>query len=191
MNDKKWSRREFTKAVMSAKILLASGALSLPLACVESKMIQGAHALNSSQLNTLKLAMDEIIPTSDKMPSASTTGGVNYVLKIIEELPEIGPLFVSLIEEIELKSSAQSNSDFANLDNKERISVLTSIEQDHPELFKVLLDFTYESYYTNKKVFELIKYEPHPTGSSGPKMQAFDEQLLDEVKKMPPRYTKI
>ena len=39
--------------------------------------------------------------------------------------------------------------------------------------------------------FFLIKYEPHPTGTLGPKMEPFDEKLLNRVKKTPPMYTKI
>jgi hypothetical protein len=72
-----------------------------------------------------------------------------------------------------------------------RITVLTTIEQTEPELFKILKDFTYESYYTNKAVHELISYEPYPTGTSGPEMEPFDEKLLDRVKNSPSMYTKI
>jgi len=191
MDNNKWSRRKFTKAVISAKVLLASGALSLPLACVESKSGHGLATLNESQQKTLKSAMDEIIPANDKMPSASQVGGVNYILKMIGELPEITPLFVKLTDEIESQVSTRSKTDFSNLSSKERIAVLTSIEKNHPELFQVLKDFTYEAYYTSKEIYKLIQYEPHPTGSSGPEMQAFDEQLLNSVKNMPSRYIQI
>jgi hypothetical protein len=85
----------------------------------------------------------------------------------------------------------QSNTSFTKLEKEERITILTNMEQTDPELFKVLKDFTYESYYTSEKVYELIKYEPHPTGTVGPKMKPFDEKLLDRVKNISPMYTKI
>lgn len=191
MNTNNWSRRKFTKAVISAQALLASGVLTLPMACAESNKSEGDTPLDKLQQETLKFAMDEIIPANDKMPSASETGGVNYVLKILGELPDLSPLFISLTAKIEGQSLQQSSSAFSKINSEERITVLTTIEQTEPALFKVLKDFTYESYYTNDAVYELISYEPHPTGTTGPEMEPFDEQLLDRVKNIPAMYTKI
>ena len=135
--------------------------------------------------------MDEIIPANDKMPSASEIGSVAYVLKIAVELPDLSPLFQSLTDKIEVQSLQNSNSSFSNLNKEERVTILTSFEQAEPELFKVLKDFTYESYYTSEKIYELIKYEPHPTGTAGPEMDPFNEELLDRVKNIPPMYIKV
>jgi hypothetical protein len=190
-NNSKWSRRRFTKAVISAQLLLASGVLTIPLACTTSKKDESDSTLAHSQQEILKLAMDEIIPANDKMPSASEIGGVTYVIGIIKELPDLSPLFKSLLDKIEMHSLQKSNSSFSDLNKEERINILTNFEQTEPELFKVLKDFTYESYYTSERVYELIKYEPHPTGTSGPKMEPFDEKLLDRVKNTPSMYTKI
>lgn len=190
MNNK-WSRRRFNKAVISAQFLLASGALTLPLACTKIKKDESDFALDDSQQRTLKFAMDEIIPANKKMPSASEIGSVTYVLNILGELPDLLPLFQSLSDKIEVRSIQNSNSSFSDINKEDRINILTNFEQTDPELFKVLKDFTYESYYTSKEVYELINYEPHPTGTTGPKMESFDEKLLDRVKTSPPMYTKI
>lgn len=189
-NYKNWSRRKFSKAVVSAQLLLASGALTIPLACKSKE--QGSEAeFNPAQKETLELAMDEIIPANEKMPSASQIGSLEYVKGIIEELPELSPLFHGLIEEIESQSQLISGTGFATLNRKERINVLQSIEKSSPELFKTLKDFTYESYYTNEKIYSLINYDPHPTGTAGPEMDPFDDTLLDRVKTLPPIYIKI
>ena len=190
MNNK-WSRRRFTRAVISAQALIASGALTIPLACVETERKKGQSQLNSSQQEILKLAMDEIIPANEKMPSASAIGSVAYVLNIIKELPDLLPLFQSLTDKIEIKSLEHLNSSFSDLNREERIAILSNFEATEPELFKVLKDFTYESYYTSEKIYDVITYEPHPTGSKGPTMEPFDEKLLERVKNTPPSYTKI
>jgi len=182
-----WSRRRFSKAVISAQLLLASGSLSLPLSCLDLKNTKANGLLTTSELETLKFAMDGIIPSNTKMPSASEVGGIDYILKILEEFPDLQPLFSHLLESLEDKS----NSSFAKLNSSEQTEVLKQLEQSEPELFKVLLDFTYESYYTNEKIYKLIGYEPNPTGSLGPSMEPFDESLLDRVKHLPPMYTKI
>ena len=191
MNNNKWSRRKFSKAVISAQFLLASGALTLPLACTKTKNDESNITLNNSQQMTLKFAMDEIIPANEKMPSASEIGSITYVLKIIGELPDLLPLFQTLSDKIEVRSLENFNSSFSDINKEERINILSNFERTETELFKLLKDFTYESYYTSKKVYELIKYEPHPTGTMGPKMESFDEKLLDRVKTSPPIYTKI
>lgn len=191
MNNSNWSRRKFTKAVVSAQVILASGVLTLPLACAESSKTHSDTPLDNSQQETLKFAMDEIIPANDKMPSASKIGSVSYVLKILEELPELSPLFISLTAKIEAQSLQKFNSGFSKVNGEDRIAVLTSLEQTEPELFKILKDFTYESYYTNGAVHELIAYDPYPTGTTGPEMEPFDEKLLNRVKNTPTIYTKI
>ncbi|WP_242158548.1 hypothetical protein [Aestuariivivens sediminis] len=121
------------------------------------------------------------------MPSASQVGGVAYIMTLIEELPELAPLFEGLIARIDEASRYQ----FSKMGSPERVTVLKALEEQHPDVFKVLKDFTYESYYTNESVFPLIGYEPHPTGSTGPKMEPFDDALLDRVKQSAPFYTKI
>ena len=88
-NDQLWSRRRFSKAVISAQLLLTSGALSLPLSCLNDKNPKVNELLTSNELETLKYAMDGIIPTNTKMPSASEVGVDQYILKILEELKKI------------------------------------------------------------------------------------------------------
>lgn len=191
MSSKKWSRRGFTKAVISAQALIASGGLALQLGCDNSKKPLVDSSLNSQRQEVIKSAMDVIIPSSDKMPSASQVGGLNYILNILNELPELEPLFVSISDKIESQSHQEFGSNFIKLDENKRFEVLTVIERSEPQLFKVIKDFTYESYYTNKEVYQLIEYNPYPTGSSGPDMKPFDPKLLDRVRTSPPFYTKI
>lgn len=192
MTQKKvWSRRQFSKAIISAQVLLASGALTFPIACKTDKKTQQNALLLESELETLKYAMDEIIPKSIKMPSASEVGGIDYILNILDELPDLLPVFQSTVSNLENISLAKSNKAFSEIEKDNRVAVLKYLEKDSPDLFGVLRNFTYESYYTSPKVYELIGYEPHPTGTMGPKMEPFDEKLLDRVKTMSPMYIKI
>jgi len=189
--DQTWSRRRFSKAVVSAQLLLASGALTLPLSCDKTKKSESDSVLDNTQQDTLKLAIDEIIPANAKMPSASQVGGVRYIMEILDEMPDLIPLFEALIGEVNAVSISKFDIVFSKLKSDDRVTVLKSIEQNKPELFKVLKDFTYEAYYLNEKIWPLIGYEPHPTGTLGPKMDPFDESLLNRVKNLPPMYTKI
>ena len=74
------------------------------------------------------------------------------------------------------------------MDQQQRIILLKQYEKTKPEFFQVLVNFVYESYYTNEEVWKLIGYEPYPTLSAGPKMAPFDPDLLERVKNVSPFY---
>ncbi len=191
MHNKKWSRRRFTKAVVSAQALIASGVLTLPLACQETVRSDVDNTLDPNTQKILTHAMDVLIPANEKMPSASQVGSLDYILNILKELPELTPLFAGVADKIETQSEKEWQSSFSDLSDDQGYEVLRFVEETEPELFKVLKDITYESYYTRPEVYELINYNPYPTGSAGPKMEPFDEKLLDRVKTTPPIYTQI
>ena len=44
--------------------------------------------LSSEVQKILMAAMDEIIPAEGNMPSASETGGLNYLLKLLKQFPD-------------------------------------------------------------------------------------------------------
>ena len=184
-----WSRRRFTKAIVSAQALIASGVLMLPTACNEEKNIE--NILLPEEQDILKITMDELIPSNGTMPSASEVGGVDYVLGILKELKELTPLFKEAIATIKTISLEQKEAHFTDLNKEDRIRILTRMENTSSELFNILKDFTYESYYTNETIHELIGYIGYSTGSAGPAMEPFDEKLLDRIKSLPPLYTKI
>ena len=122
-----WSRRRFSTAVISAQLLLASGSLTLPLSCAKTKKSESDSVLDNSQQDTLKLAMDEVIPANAKMPSASQIGGAAYVLDILNAMPDLIPLFETLILEINELSVTKFDMNFSGLKTDERVAVLKSI----------------------------------------------------------------
>ena len=187
-NQSDWSRRKFSKAIISAQLLIASGALTLPLSCLDEKAT--SDALNKEALGTLKTVMNELIPASDKMPAASGVG-FNYIMDILNEMPEIMSLFDLALQTIEQKSQKSFKNPFSEINQKQRIEILKNLESNNADLFSTLRNFTNESYYLNESVWPLIGYNPHPTGTLGPDMEPFDESLLDRMKTQPPSFTQI
>jgi len=183
-----WSRRKFSKAVISAQLLLASGVLSLTVSCETKNKL---NRLSNSQHAILRIAMDDIIPKSDKMPAASDVGGLDYISEILIELPDIKALFESLLQKIEDYSLQRFDSHFVKLNTDERLQLLQEFEKTENELFSVLKTFVYESYYLNPLIWERIGYESYPTGSSGPTMEPFENDLLARVQTLSPSYKKI
>jgi hypothetical protein len=186
-----WSRRKFSKAAISAQILISSGILNIPTGCSTLDQSKEGELLDFSLQNTLKLAMDEIIPQSNAMPSASNVGGVDYILDVLKDYPDLVAPFQRLLIELNTQSKESSDQAFIGLDQQQRIDVLYNFERTQPELFNILKDFVYESYYTNEEVWKIIGYEPYPTLSAGPEMDPFDDRLLERVKELSPLFIDI
>ena len=189
MEDKNlWSRRKFSKAALSLQVIIDTGLLNIPIGCAPKEDSKEGVILETSLQNILKLALNEIIPKSGEMPSASEVGVAEYILDILKENLDLISAFKQVLTKLNIQSKDSTNTNFVSLDSKKRIAVLKQYENAQPELFMVLKDFVYEGYYINEKVWKLIGYEPYPTVSAGPAMEPFDEKLLNRVKQIPPIY---
>jgi hypothetical protein len=145
-----------------------------------------------SLLETLRAAMDEIIPAAEDMPAASEVGGVEYLDRVARKEPEVKKALQRSLAALEELSSNHSGRSFASLSRGDRAKVLRKLEKQAPaELFTTLRDFTYEAYYTPPRVWKLIGYEFYPTDESGPRMKPFDESVLAKVRKKPKLYREV
>lgn len=186
-----WSRRKFSKAMVSLQLLVGSGALILPACSPDTKQSTDKpnDSFDGDRKDILRLAMDEIIPKSEKMPSASEVGGVDYILGVFEEYTDLLPAFNQVLDALNAQSHVSNGKDFSSVGMESRINTLKEFEKFKPDLFRVLRDMVYESYYLNEKVWAIIGYEPYPTLQAGPEMEPFNEGLLERVKQLPPFYT--
>ena len=177
------TRRKFIETGILSQIALSSGVLSQLYSCTPDE--KSDSVLNSARQKTLKAAMDEIIPAGDGMPSASEVGGLNYLLKLLEQLPDEAKQLSADLTGFNDLCVKKFGKEFTEATSDERISLLQEQEKNNSVFFNQLRDFTYESYYLSPQVWKLIGYEPHPTLSSGPLMEDFDEKLLDRVRTLP------
>lgn len=178
-----WSRRKFIEASVLAQIGISAGVLTQLYSCAPDE--SSSKVLSSSLQKTLAAAMDEIIPAGDGMPAASETGGLNYLLKLMGQFPDQAKKISTGLTDLINQCTKKFGTDFTAITSEERISLLQEREKDNPAFFNQLRDYTYESYYLSPQVWKLIGYEPHPTMSAGPLMEAFDEKLLDRVRTTP------
>lgn len=184
-----WSRRKFIEASILSQIALSAGVLTRLYSCAPGD--SSSKILDTSLQKTLTTAMDEIIPAGDGMPAASETGGLNYLLKLLEQFPDQAKKIASGLTDLDNICTKKYGKDFTRITSEERISLLQEKEKNNPAFFNQLRDFTYESYYLSPQVWKLIGYEPHPTMSAGPLMEAFDEKLLDRVRTLPSLFKNI
>lgn len=192
---KKWTRRRFLATGVKSSLVVGSGAIggaSASALVAIQKAAPTATGLSSSERETLKAAMDEIIPATDGMPAASAGGGVEYLVRLAAQDPAIRRDLQKSLAALETLSRQKFGAAFASLSPPQRVDALRALEQQSPaEPFTLLRDFTYESYYIQPQVWKLIGYEFHPTDQAGPRMKPFDESVLAKVKKMPKLYREL
>ena len=59
---------------------------------------------------------------------------------------------------------------------------MRQVEADHTEFFDLLVRQTYNGYYTDPKVVELIGMEPRPPQPMGHRLEMGDLTLIENVK---------
>jgi Gluconate 2-dehydrogenase subunit 3 len=178
-----WTRRKFIETSVLSQVALSSGILIQLYSCAPDNKSPGV--LPPDQQKILVAAMEEIIPAADGMPSASEVGGLNYLVKLLEQFQDEAKKLSQGLNDLNDRSNKSYGKDFTEITSDERISVLQQLEKQNPSFFNQIRDYTYESYYLSPQVWKLIGYEPHPTLSSGPLMEPFDEKILDRVRKLP------
>lgn len=184
-----WTRRRFIETSILSQIAISSGVLSQLYSCAPDD--RSAKVLNPALQKTLKAALDVIIPAGDNMPSASDVGGLNYLLKLLEKFPDQAKQLSTGLTNLNNISTRKFKKDFTRITSEERASLLKEQENGNPAFFNQLRDYTYECYYLSPQIWKLIGYEPHPTFSSGPIMEAFDEKLLVRVRSLPKLFKDI
>jgi hypothetical protein len=184
-----WTRRKFIETTVLAQIGISAGVLTQLYSCAPDE--SSSKVLSSSLQKTLTAAMDEIIPSGDGMPAASETGGLNYLLKLLEQFPDQAKKLSTGLTGLNDQCQKKFSKDFTKITSGERISLLQEQEKNNPVFFNQLLEYTYESYYLSPQVWKLIGYEPHPTMSAGPLMEPFDEKLLDRMRTLPALFKNI
>lgn len=178
-----WTRRKFIEKSVLSQIALSSGILSQLYSCAPND--KSTSILSPDLQKILVAAMDEMIPADGSMPSASEVGGLNYLVKLLDQFPEEAKKLSQCLNDLNISSTKSYRQGFTEITSDERISTLQELEKNNPSFFNQLRDCTYESYYLSPQVWNLIGYEPHPTLSSGPLMEPFDVKLLDRVRMLP------
>lgn len=186
----KLSRRKFLKGSVAGSVAVGCGILTQSGAARPSSTSSSTPALVSlhEQSPLLRAAMDEIIPASDGMPSASQAGGVEYLERLVRENPGIGEQLSLSLEKLDATAEENFHAKFVSLGHDERVKALAELEMRAAPLFAAFRDFVYEAYYTQPKVWKLIGYEFYPTNGAGPHMKPFDAAALAEVRKKPKYY---
>jgi hypothetical protein len=172
------TRRQFCLQTICCGMLL--GGIRMPAAL--SRRPPDQQASDPVQFEVLSVAIDEIIPQRDGMPSATSAGGLQYLQLLGWQYPAIQEELHNFLLKLSRASSLAFKTELRALEPGQRLQVFQQLEKDDPAAFASFVSYVYEAYYTRPQVLGLISC---PTRiSSGDDL----ETLLAPVRSMKPLY---
>ena len=136
--------------------------------------------LSQSQHSLATAILDRLIPPQGDMPGAGEAGTADYLDGIAAGSAQLARLFSTGLQDIEI-TAAQSGPSFSELNGDQQEDVLRSVEADSPEFFDLLVRHTYNGYYSNPNVVELLGLDPRPPHPRGNRVERGDLSSLQVV----------
>jgi Gluconate 2-dehydrogenase subunit 3 len=152
------TRRKFIEAGIFTQIALSSGILS----SLYSFTPRGkpANILVPSLQKTLAAIMDEFIPATADLPSASQTDGLQYIIKLLEKFPDEANKVAKSLADFDRVCTDKFGKNFMELSSKEKKKMLLAQEKDNPAFWGQIRNYTFESFYLSPQIWKLIRHEP-------------------------------
>ena len=136
--------------------------------------------ISQSQHELVTAVLDRLIPSQDDMPGAGEAGTADYLDGIAAGSVGIARLFSGGLQDIEIAAS-QLGARFDELSSDQQDEVLRGVEADSSEFFDLLVRHTYNGYYSNPEVVELLGLDPRPPQPRGNSVERGDLSSLQLV----------
>ncbi len=127
--------------------------------------------------------LNRLVPAGDGLPAAGDLGIVNYLDAVVGPSARLKRIFTKGLTRIEIAGREEGLAGFANLPDDRKDEVLRQVESGLPEFFASLVKQTYNGYYTNATVLELLGPEVRPPQPLGHDVEPGDLSLLEDVRK--------
>lgn len=158
-------------------------------------MSDAKQVFSPAQRSLLTGVIDRIIPANDKMPGAGTLGIAAFIEDAAAATTGSTRLFNEGLAQIAVaagqNSEPGSSTGFESLSDTAKDGLLRSIEAANPAFFDQLVLQTYNGYYTNPEVFELVGYKLPKPAPPGAHPELLDVSLLDQQRNREPFWKKV
>ncbi len=148
------------------------------------------RAFTDDQRDLLSNVLNRLIPPEGELPGAGDLGLAAFLEGVVEGEARKNRMFNEGLAQIEIAAVIREPSGFQALNDEGKDAALKEVEASHPEFFDELVRQTYNGYYTNPNIFQLIGYpERLAQGTSG-SLDLLDESLLEQQRKREPFWRK-
>ena len=141
-----------------------------------------ANFFSSQQKDFIISILNIIIPKSDGFPSAGEIEVYTHIDNILSDSPYLKRIFIEGLNSIQYESNILFKNDFITLNDSEKNIVLKNIEQIKTDFFNALILHTYNGYYTNNIVLNLLGPHARPPQPLGYDIEEGDLSSLEVVK---------
>ena len=146
---------------------------------------------SSQQKNFIISILNIIIPKSDGFPSAGEIEVYTHIDNILSDSPDLKRIFLEGLNSIQYESNILFKNDFISLNDSEKNIVLKNIEKTKTDFFNALILHTYNGYYTNNIVLNLLGPHARPPQPLGYDIEEGDLSSLEDVKSRGICYRKL
>ena len=136
--------------------------------------------LSESQRSLATVVLDRIIPPQGDMPGAGEVGTTDYIDGVAAGSAQLARLLSTGLQDIEI-AAVRLGAGFGDLSGDQQDEILRGVEADSPEFFDALIRHTYNGYYSNPKVVELLGLDPRPPQPRGNSVARGDLSSLQVV----------
>jgi hypothetical protein len=151
--------------------------------------------LDPDRAEALRAWVSTLIPARGERPAAGEVGAAEYVDATVFLTPRLRGVLLDGIDTVEQLAQKLVGRRFAEADPTEQVDVLRAFEANDPlDAFPMVRDLTYEAYYANPRVLDVLERETgwrYEVAFSGGELEPFDEDLLARMKALPPRWRKV
>lgn len=142
--------------------------------------------LSAGERRTLAALLDEIIPPrpDGRLPGAGELGLVAHLEGVLARSPAIGPVLSRGLAALDAGARRRGADGFAALPpGEDRTALLREVAAEEPQLLSTLVFHGFAGYYQHPRVLEALGLEARPPFPQGYAMPAFDDSLLEGVRR--------
>ena len=136
---------------------------------------------SAAQIELVNEVLNRIIPANEELPGAGEIA-VNYLDQVVGGSPRLKRIFNHGLSQIEVGAYRMYTQDFPSLSGEQIDVVLRQVEVDEGEFFDLLVRQTYNGYYTDPRIVELLGLEARPPQPLGHRVDQGNITLIENVK---------
>ena len=146
---------------------------------------------SATQRELLSAVLNRIIPGQGDRPGAGDLGVAAFVERIAAQTPGRTRLFNEGLNAIATAAATGYSGDFLELPEKAKDETIQGIELSNPVFFNQLVQQTYNGYYTDKRIMDIIGYNAPAPPVPGARPKLMDESLLEQQRQRAPFWRKV
>ncbi len=136
---------------------------------------------SDAQIELVTEVLNRIIPANEELPGAGEIA-VNFLDEVVGGSPRLKRIFNHGLSQIEVCAYRMYTKDFPSLSCEQMHAVLRQVEVDEGEFFDLLVRQTYNGYYTDPRIVELLGLEARPPQPLGHSVDQGNIALIENVK---------